>query len=168
MQQLAAMHPALVILGVARHYTDIYNFTPYSDVWLSGLGQEVSAIRATGAQVMVMGPIPKPPFDGPGCLSAHLTDASACTVPLSTGIDSAGMAAERAVVERNGGTYVNTEPWLCTASSCAVIVDNLDVYRDDNHLTQTFADFLAPVVGPWMQEALAGKSSVSYAQKPAP
>jgi len=57
---------------------------------------------------------------------------------------------------------------LCTASSCAVIVDNLDVYRDDNHLTQTFADFLAPVVGPWMQEALAGKSSVSYAQKPAP
>jgi len=168
MQQLAAMHPALVILGVARHYTDIYNFTPYSDVWLSGLGQEVSAIRATGAQVMVMGPIPKPPFDVPGCLSAHLTDASACTVPLSTGIDSAGMAAERAVVERNGGTYVNTEPWLCTASSCAVIVDNLDVYRDDNHLTQTFADFLAPVVGPWMQEALAGKSSVSYAQKPAP
>jgi peptidoglycan/LPS O-acetylase OafA/YrhL len=168
LHELAAMHPALVILGVARHYTDIYNFTPYSDVWLSGLGQEVGAIRSTGAQVMVMGPIPKPPFDVPGCLSAHLTDASACTVPLSTGIDSNGMAAERAIVERNGGTYVDTEPWLCAGSSCVVMVDNLVVYRDDNHLTQTYAGFLAPVVGPTMQEALAGKPAVSYAQKPRP
>jgi hypothetical protein len=48
------------------------------------------------------------------------------------------------------------------------MVDNLVVYRDDNHLTQTYADFLAPVVGPTMQEALAGKPSVSYAQKPLP
>jgi len=168
LRELAAMHPTLVILGVARHYTDIYNFTPYSDVWLSGLGQEVSAIRDTGAQVMVMGPIPKPPFDVPGCLSAHLTDASACSVPLSTGIDSAGMAAERAVVERNGGTYVDTEPWLCAGPSCAVMVDNLVVYRDDNHLTQAYAQFLAAVVGPTMQEALARKASVSYAVKPRP
>jgi peptidoglycan/LPS O-acetylase OafA/YrhL len=168
LRELTAMHPALVILGVARHYTDIYNFTPYSAVWLAGLGQEVSAIRSTGAQVMVMGPIPKPPFDVPGCLSAHMTDAAACTVPLSTGIDSNGMAAERAVVERNGGTYVVTQPWLCAGSSCAVMVDNLVVYRDDNHLTQAYADFLAPVVGPTMQEALAGKPSVSYAEKPLP
>jgi hypothetical protein len=39
LNQIQAIHPALVILGVARHYTDIYGFTPYSQIWLSGLGQ---------------------------------------------------------------------------------------------------------------------------------
>ena len=161
LNQIAAIHPALVILGVARHYSDIYNFTPYSDVWLSGLGQEVRAIRGTGAQVMMMGPVPKPPFDVPGCLSAHLTTATACTVPLSTGIDSKGMAAEAGVVQKNGGTYVDTEPWLCAGPTCAVLVDNLIVYRDDNHLTQAYTQFLAPALGPWMQEALTGAPTAS-------
>ena len=165
LDQIAAIHPALVVLGVARHYTDIYNFTPYSPVWLSGLGQEVSAIRQLGAKVMVFGPIPKPPFDVPGCLSANLTDATACTVPLGVGINAGGMAAEKSVVTQNGGSYVDTEPWFCTTSTCAVMVDNLVVYRDDNHLTQTYASFLTPVVEPELKLAMAGRPVVTAPAK---
>ena len=168
LDQIAAIHPALVILGVARHYTDIYNFTPYSPVWLSGLGQEVGAIRQLGAQVMVFGPIPKPPFDVPGCLSAHLTDATACTVPLGVGINASGMAAEKSVVTQNGGSYVDTEPWFCTTSTCAVMVDNLVVYRDDNHLTQTYASFLTPVVESEWKLAMAGPPVVTAPGKTHP
>ncbi len=168
LDQIAAIRPALVILGVARHYTDIYNFTPYSPVWLSGLGQEVSAIRQLGAQVMVFGPIPKPPFDVPGCLSAHLTDATACTVPLAVGINASGMAAEKSVVTQNGGSYVDTVPWFCTASTCAVMVDNLVVYRDDNHLTQTYASFLTPVIEPELKLAMAGPPVVTAPAKTGP
>ncbi len=165
LSQIAAIHPALVILGVARHYTDIYDFTPYSPVWLSGLGQEVSAIRRLGAQVMVFGPIPKPPFDVPGCLSAHLTDATACTVPLAVGLNASGVAAEKSVVTQNGGSYVDTEPWFCTTSTCAVMVDNLIVYRDDNHVTQTYASFLTPVVEPELKLAMAGPPVVTAPAK---
>jgi hypothetical protein len=168
LDQIAQIHPALVILGVARHYTDIYGFTPYSPVWISGLGQEVSAIRNVGAQVMVFGPVPKPPFDVPGCLSTHLTDATSCTVPVGVGLDQSGMAAESAVVTRNGGDYLNSQPWFCTLSTCATVVDNLVVYRDDNHLTQAYASFLTPVVGPALQRAIAGQPVVSYAVKPQP
>ena len=165
LDQIAAIHPALVVLGVARHYTDIYDFTPYSPVWLSGLGQEVSAIRQLGAKVMVFGPIPKPPFDVPGCLSANLTDATACTVPLGVGIDAGGMAAEKSVVTQNGGSYVDTVPWFCTTSTCAVMVDNLVVYRDDNHVTQTYASFLTPVVEPELKLAMAGQPVVTAPAK---
>ncbi len=168
LSQIAAIHPALVILGVARHYTDIYNFTPYSPVWLSGLGQEVGDIRGLGAQVVVFGPVPKPPFDVPGCLSAHLTDATACTVPVDVGLDVPGMAAEMLAVTKSGGTYVDTQPWFCTLSTCAVMVDNLVVYRDDNHLTQAYASFLAPVVEPLLQRAIAGEPVVSVAATPLP
>jgi peptidoglycan/LPS O-acetylase OafA/YrhL len=155
--QIESMHPALVILGVARHYTDIYGFTPYSQVWLNGLGQEVAAIRATGAQVMVFGPVPKPPFDVPGCLSGNLTQATSCTVSVGVGLDQRGIEGETNAVTNNGGTYVNTQPWFCTLTTCAVMVDNLLVYRDDNHITAEYASFLSTVIGPTMQRALAGQ-----------
>jgi hypothetical protein len=45
---------------------------------------------------------------------------------------------------------VDTQPWFCTVSTCAVMVDNLLVYRDDNHITAVYANFLTSVVGPAM------------------
>jgi peptidoglycan/LPS O-acetylase OafA/YrhL len=162
LNQIAAIHPSLVILGVARHYTDVYNFTPYSPVWLTGLGQEVSAIRGLGSQVLVFGPVPKPPFDVPGCLSAHLTSATACTVPIGVGLNQSGIAAETSAVQDSGGSYVDTQPWFCTTTTCAVMVDNLVVFRDDNHLTAAYAAFLTPVVEPVMERAMAGQPVVSY------
>ncbi len=160
MAQIAAIHPALVILGVARHYTDIYNFTPYSPTWLNGMGEQVAAIRKLGSQVMVFGPVPKPPFDVPGCLSTNLTNATACDVPVSVGLNELGIAAEASTVRIAGGTYVDTQPWFCTATTCAVMVDNLVVYRDDNHLTQTYANFLTPVVEPELEQAFQGPAQV--------
>jgi peptidoglycan/LPS O-acetylase OafA/YrhL len=168
LSQIGAIHPALVILGVARHYTDIYGFTPYGPVWLSGLGEEVGDIRDLGAKVLVFGPVPKPPFDVPGCLSTHLTDAAACTVPLDVGLDESGISAEKTVVAQNDGTYVDTRPWFCAGATCAVMVDNLVVYRDDNHLTQAYASFLAPAVEPVLQEAMAGTPVVQFSEKPRP
>ncbi len=162
LSQIAAIHPALVILGVARHYTDIYNFTPYSPVWLSGMGEEVSDIRSLGPQVLVFGPVPKPPFDVPGCLSAHLTSATACTVPVGVGLNESGIAQEDSVVVDNGGTYIDTQPWFCTNTTCAVMVDNLVVYRDDNHLTAEYAAFLTPAVEPLLERAMTGPTVVTH------
>jgi len=144
--RIAQVHPTLVILGVARHYTDIYGFTPYSPQWLQGLSAMVSDIRQLGAKVLVMGPIPKPPFNAPGCLSVHLTSATACTVALSQGLDVRGKLAEEHVVAAAGGSYLDPDPWFCTTTTCSVMVDNLLVYRDDNHITATYAAYLAPAV----------------------
>jgi peptidoglycan/LPS O-acetylase OafA/YrhL len=154
--RIQADHPALVILAVARHYTSIYGFTPYQQPWLQGLAQMVSTIRRLGSKVMVIGPIPKPPALVPDCLSAHLGDAAACTVPLSQGVDAAGMAAERAVVTSAGGSYVDTLPWFCTAQTCAVIVGNLEVWRDDNHITAVYSNFLGPAMSAEMAAVMGG------------
>jgi peptidoglycan/LPS O-acetylase OafA/YrhL len=146
LDHIADVRPALVILGVARHYTDVYGFTPYSAAWLSGLSEMVESIRRLGSQVLVIGPVPKPPFDVPGCLSVHLTSARACTVPLAGGINGPGQSAEISAVTAAGGRYLVTQPWFCTSVTCAVMVDNLLVYRDDNHLTATYAAYLAPAM----------------------
>ena len=65
---------------------------------------------------------------------------------MRQGINEAGLAAERSAVTAAGGTYFDVSPWLCTTTTCAVIVDNLLVYRDDNHLTDTYVTYLAPAM----------------------
>jgi peptidoglycan/LPS O-acetylase OafA/YrhL len=146
LDQIAQVHPSLVILGVARHYTDIYGFTPYSPQWLQGLDAMVAAIRRLGSQVLVIGPIPKPPFVVPDCLSLHLTTATDCTVPLTVGVNDVGMAAEQTAVTSAGGQYLDVQPWFCTAVTCADIADNLLVYRDDNHITAAYSTYLGPAM----------------------
>jgi hypothetical protein len=39
----------------------------------------VQRLRGTGAQVLVLGPIPDPQSDVPTCLSVHVDDATTCS-----------------------------------------------------------------------------------------
>jgi hypothetical protein len=112
-----------------------------------------------------MGSVPSPPDNIPDCLSANLNQVSACDFPRAghrnsggglDGIDLAGGAAEAAAVRQAGGSYVDVAPWFCTSTTCLVVVDNLLVYRDAGHITVTYADYLAPLVGDEMTAALTG------------
>jgi SGNH domain (fused to AT3 domains) len=58
-----------------------------------------------------------------------------------------GVGQEEAVAASAGAGYINTQPWFCYDLICAVIVNNLLVYRDDNHVTDTCASWLTPVIG---------------------
>ena len=106
--------------------------------------------------------MPSPPEDIPDCVSAHLDDLEACNFLRAgqrnsggglDGIDVAGAAAEATTVARAGGKYVDPDPWFCTATDCLSVVDNLLVYRDNSHITVTYATYLAPLVGDEMTEA---------------
>ncbi len=138
--------PALVVVDAARHYGPEYGFQVYGAQWLSGLAQTVRQLRAGGARVLVFGPIAKPAGDVPDCLSTHLDDARACSVPTGAAINYLGSTAEALAVQKAGGDYVPTAPWVCTKDTCPVIAGNLLMYRDDNHLTATYAKWLEPVV----------------------
>jgi peptidoglycan/LPS O-acetylase OafA/YrhL len=147
LQQIATIHPALVILGVARHYSPIYGFTMYSEEWMDALAEMISEIRALGSQVLVMGAIPKPAFTVSSCLSENLNAEQLCATPRASGVDIRGMRAEEAVVRAAGGSYVNTLFWFCASNSmCPPVIDNVLVYRDDNHITATYAAYIAPPV----------------------
>ena len=154
--RIQQIHPALVILGVARHYTSVYGFTPYDQQWLQGMSQMVSTIRQMGSKVLVIGPVPKPQTTVYDCLSEHLSDATACTEPVNVGIKEAGLASERATVEAAGGAYLDVQPWFCTAQTCAAIVDNLLVWRDDNHISEPYSAFLGPAMSAEIASVLGG------------
>jgi hypothetical protein len=46
----------------------------------------------------------------------------------------------------NNVALLQTRDWFCTRTVCPTIVGNILVYRDDNHITTTYAEFLAPLL----------------------
>ncbi len=142
--RIESEHPAVVVMGAARHYTDVYRFHVYGTEWIAGIRASVGRVRAMGVPVIVLGATPKPPFDVPDCLASHLSNASECTTPRGQAVDAAGLAAERTATIASGGSYFDVSRYVCTRTTCAAIVGNLLVYRDDNHLTTTFTSWLTP------------------------
>jgi peptidoglycan/LPS O-acetylase OafA/YrhL len=163
LQRIRTERPAVVVLGAARHYGHVYRFQVYGPGWLSGLADTVRKLRATGARVVVLGPTPKPRVHVPDCLSQHLRRATACATPRAVAVNAPGVRAEQRAVQRAGGTYVNVTPWLCTTSTCPVVVDNLLVYHDDNHLSTPYATWLAPLLAFRLDQSIRARAGASAA-----
>ena len=123
-------HPMLVVLGFNRNYGPAYHLQQYAPEWLAGLGDMVSALRALGSRVLVLGPVPRMPNDVPDCLAMHLAAVGECQPLLADAMDTAGIAAERATVEAAGGYYLDVQPCFCDATTSAAIVGNILVFSD--------------------------------------
>jgi peptidoglycan/LPS O-acetylase OafA/YrhL len=154
LDRLQAERPRLVVLSMSRRYGADFGFTAYSRPWLDSLARTVARIRSSGAVVLVLGPVPDPHVIVPTCLSGHLDDATACSPARSVAVNDAGIAAEAASTAAGRGQYADLTRLFCTADRCPVIVGNVLVYRDDNHLTAGYARMLAPVVGAMVERAL--------------
>jgi peptidoglycan/LPS O-acetylase OafA/YrhL len=157
--RLATLRPAVVILGFSREY-GIANDHVVVDgqAWLSGLSQMIATIQnTTGARVVVMADDPYPQQSVPQCLSVHLSNTPACSIPKRYPYyNPGGISQEETVASSTGAGYVDTDPWFCISTTCTVIVGNLLVYRDDNHITATYADWLTPAVGARLEIATGG------------
>ncbi|BBZ44482.1 acyltransferase family protein [Mycobacterium parmense] len=156
--RLRAEHPRLVMVSMSRMNSAGSwqpGFTPYDQAWLDALLVLVQQLRATGAEVLVFGPVPDPNTSVPDCLSGHLDDASACSPARSAAVNQSGIAAESAATHAGGGEYADLTELFCTPNRCPVIVGNTMVYFDWNHLTHEYARLLAPAMGPLADRALA-------------
>nr|WP_232070430.1 acyltransferase family protein [Mycobacterium noviomagense] len=157
--RLRAEHPRLVVVSMSRQYGTGYVLTSslrsYDRAWMDSLTRLVQQLRGTGAQVLVLGPIPDPQSLVPICLSEHLDDATACSPQRSTAVDDSGIAGETAATKAGGGQYADITALFCTAERCPVIVGNTLVYPDDHHVTLEYARLLAPVILALVDRTLA-------------
>jgi peptidoglycan/LPS O-acetylase OafA/YrhL len=161
MTRLRAEHPRLIVVSQWRGYRGgndngwLSGFTPYDPAWIDSLTRLVQQLRGTGAQVLVLGPVPDPHASVPVCLSGHLDDATACSPPPSTAVNQPGIAAESAATKAAGGQYTDLTELFCTTDRCPVIVGNTLVYVDMSHLTLAYSRLLAPVIATLADRALA-------------
>nr|WP_234788802.1 acyltransferase family protein [Mycolicibacterium iranicum] len=158
MQRLRAERPQLIVLSSWRGYgaeESLTGFRAYDAVWLQSLTRLVQQLRSTGADVLVLGPVPNPQVSVPICLSGHLDDVAACSPDRSVAVDASGIAAEAAATESAGGHYVDVTDLFCTDRRCPVIIGNTLVYFDSYHLTIEYSELLAPVAGALADRVMA-------------
>jgi len=71
-----------------------------------------------------------------------------CATDRAYALGAKPPARERVAARLTGATVVNLSDVICPGKGkCPAIVDGMIVYRDDHHLTATFAASLAPILG---------------------
>ena len=113
--------------------------------WRDGLQGTVDTLRAAGITPVLVEDTPWPGQDVPTCLSANRSSVTACNATVTAGVRP-DLAEMRDDFARNGVPVLRTRQWFCTDTQCPVIVGNLLVYRDDNHMTVTWSRFIAPLL----------------------
>jgi peptidoglycan/LPS O-acetylase OafA/YrhL len=159
--RIAAEKPDVVVLSSYRYrMTGRQASADPDEAWRLGLNTTLAALRPNAAHVVVLGDTPTPAQDVPGCVSSHLDRASACVSDRSEAVKASRLAVEQAVAKANGAMFVPTGDWICGVERCPVIVGDILLYRDANHLTATAATWLAPYLDAALVRALAGQTSV--------
>lgn len=153
-RRLERERPQVIVVDMSRRYGADFGFVAYDPVWLDALTRLVSRLRATGAQVLVLGPVPDPNGTVPTCLSGHMNDVAACSPDRPKALNDAGIGAEAAAVAAGGGSYAALSDLFCTAERCPVIVGDTLVYRDDNHITSEYTTVLGPLVAGMVEHLL--------------
>ncbi len=121
--------------------------------WREGLQGTIDALRSRGITPILLEDTPYPGQSIPSCLSRNYTNVHACSPTVTNGYRS-DMFEMMQDFDRAGENVVWVRNWFCTQNLCPTIVGNLLVYRDDNHLTVTYASFVAPLldeaIGPFV------------------
>jgi hypothetical protein len=115
--------------------------------WATGLASVLKQLKPSTGRVIVVGDIAYNPQGGAGCLSGHQNDVHACNTPREDAVFEAHNQMERGIAARYGARYVDTIPWLCTATVCPAVVGGLGTHLDANHVAPNYALWLADALG---------------------
>jgi hypothetical protein len=84
----------------------------------------------------------------------RLNAASECTVPRDDVLASEDPVA-LAAASAEDVTLLDFSDTFCSAEECFAVIGGANVYRDQDHLTVTFAGTMAPFIGDAIKSALA-------------
>ena len=113
--------------------------------WREGLQGTVDELKSRNITPVLMEDTPYPGQDVPTCLSRHYTNVHLCSASIGNGYrpDLFEMMND---FDDAGVNVLWVRDWFCTATACPTVVGNLLVYRDDNHMTVSYASYIAPLL----------------------
>ena len=144
-KRLTEYKPDIVFVSSYRYRLSQKPLTSGSEaMWRTAVETGLRAIRPLAHHVLWVGDTPDPANVPISCLSAHVSSADKCVLARATADKEALARAEKAAAAATDSTYVHTPDWFCSTGPCVVMLGNIMVYRDDNHITATMSRYFAP------------------------
>lgn len=103
-------------------------------------------LRDTGAKVVVIRDVPRPPKDILECVSRSLDRLQDCSFPRSEALDYPAVNVS-AANEVEGVQLIDATPVLCPDRTCPAVIGDVLVYENGSHITATYMRTLAPWFG---------------------
>jgi peptidoglycan/LPS O-acetylase OafA/YrhL len=147
--RIDTLKPDMVVVATDTNYPGMLIGHPADPdrLWSNAWDGLFARLRAASRHVVLLADTPTLSTDPLDCLGSNGRNITACTEPAATVLrDPAWRAEVRDAAARGGITVVDPTPWLC-GRDCPLVVGNVLVYRDTNHLTGTYAGMLSPVLG---------------------
>lgn len=155
-QKIHTLRPALIVVGNASVYLGS-ELHPGGKIpvslkdWQSATRRTLTTLSASAPRVAAIRDNPMPPFDVPTCLARAVRHSwfpsASCEIDKSVGLSPGELRAEESAMQGlTGVDYIDLTDHFCVGNVCPSIKDGMIVYRDDNHLTSTFAESLTPVL----------------------
>jgi len=148
LKEVAALNPDIVVLGS----TFTYPFTRKQ--WIDGTRDVLRALEGHVREIYIMRATPVLPFDGPSCLAPRswlyrtLSAQAKCTsASHATQFDDAWRWLRASIRPFPNAHLIDLNSEICPNDTCHAELDGNIVYRDDMHMTASFASSLAPAVG---------------------
>lgn len=118
---------------------------PWQKEWRAGLRGTLDELESRGIVPVLMEDTPWPGQDVPTCLSRNFASVDECSQPVTQAYRD-DMREVRADFQSGGDNVLWVRQWFCTDTVCPNIAGNIMMYRDDNHITVTYASLIAPLV----------------------
>lgn len=112
--------------------------------WAEGNRRTIAPIISSGKKVLLLSDTPTPFVDIPKCLAKNTTRISACVKARGTTVNQGRVRLEREMAESIGAMYYETSDLVCGPQKCPPVIGDMVVYMDNNHLTNTYSESLAP------------------------
>ncbi|GAA4335473.1 acyltransferase family protein [Streptomyces venetus] len=151
MARIKALRPALVVVSSSDAGDPARPAADPLNQWTTGFEHTFHDVSASGARVAALLDTPWPKGDPIDCAARNSSQLRACANHLPDATrDAVRGAAIRTAASTTATAVIDPTPWLCAPRTgiCPVVVANSAVYRDDSHLSEAYAEALAPVLAP--------------------
>jgi hypothetical protein len=128
------LHPQAVVLSQF--------WSSWGSGGVSAMAREIADMAPVAGRLFVVQDAPFRSQKAVDCLLARGATRGSCTFPVPSS-ERTTYADVRAAAMAAGATYVPVLRWLCAAGKCPAVVGNVITYRDDNHVSKTYADLAA-------------------------
>ena len=151
---VASLKPAVLLLGS----TSTYGFTRAQ--WIDGTRKVLQRVAGAAQDIFIIRATPHLAFDGPACLMQRRwlgiwKVLHACSSPGSGHTNDAVYRWQSEVARGFGNVHMlDLDPLVCPHDICKAERDGMVVFRDNQHMTASFARSLAGALAQRMQDAM--------------